>query len=767
MREYLAGVGVFLWLAVLLFAPAWACTDADEETGTVPGETGLSPAFKDTKRIVSPHKAVFTEPPRKIPSDTAVDAPLLGNGDMGVAFGGPPEAPRFWLAKNDFWRLKSQYGESQPRLFGGVDLAIPGLAGAGYHVEQHLYDAMTVGIFIKNGSAVTMRSWVAATENVLVVELSAQGAAFDVEVALWAAEGDGAQQSSGRGGDVPWVAQEYLKDVDIPTGAACALSIVGQDEQAFKLEPGRTVTVVAALRSRLKSGTFLDDCRKRVASMDAVGVEVLRAAHVGWWSTFWSQSFVELDDPDIERHYYLSNYILGSCSRDPEFPPGIFGTWNTVVKPAWEGDYHLNYNHMAPYYGLYSSNHIEQADPYHAPILDFMDRGRWYARNVVDCRGVMYPVGIGPKGIETTRNSPHKKNTEKEGLFWGQKSNTAYAVVNLSMRWYRTYDLTYAKTVYPFVREVADFWEDFLRFEDGRYVIRGDAIHEGSGANINPILSLGLVPNVMETAIDMSSALGIDADRHPKWRHILDHMSEFVTQKRDGKTVFRYTEKGTDWWGDNTLGIQHIYPSGRIGLDSDPELLRVARNTIDVMNRWIDNNGMNSFLPAAVRVGYDPKAIFDHLGDYVRNHANTNGFAAHNPHGIENCSIVPNTINEMMCMGHQGVLRFFPVWPKDRPARFGSLRAEGAFLCWGAFAEGRVQYARIMSERGRECIVVNPWAGKRVTLYRDGSKAESLEGERLLLATRAGESIELCPEGADMEAMRVVGARPLMSSQTQ
>jgi hypothetical protein len=60
---------------------------------------------------------------------------------------------------------------------------------------------------------------------------------------------------------------------------------------------------------------------------------------------------------------------MASCSRDKDFPPSIFGTWITREQPWWLGDYHLNYNHMAPYYALYSANRIEQADPYYAPLL--------------------------------------------------------------------------------------------------------------------------------------------------------------------------------------------------------------------------------------------------------------------------------------------------------------------------------------------------------------------------------------------------------------
>jgi hypothetical protein len=694
------------------------------------------------------HRAVFVSPPRRIPSRTAVDAPLLGNGDMGVALSGLPEALRFWLAKNDFWRLQSHYNTSGPRVFGGVDVSIPALKGASYRVEQILGAAVTRCTFVKGKTTVKTTVWVAATANVLFLDFWLEGPPVEVSVKLWGAEGDGSETEHDSEGGTSWVVRRFVKDVDIPTEAAATMSLRDVEKRDFTLQPGKLVTVVVAMASKFRHPEPLATARKLAAS-DRVDLAVQNRM---WWTDFWHKSFVDIPDKDIERHYYLSNYVMASCSRDPEFPPPIFGTWITTDNPGWNGDYHLNYNHMAPYYGLYSSNHIEQADPYHAPILDFMERGKWYAKNVTGTRGVLYPVGIGPKGIETTVNcNRHGRNVEKGGLFFGQKSNAAYCVVNLSMRWYLTYDLDYAKTVYPFVREVADFWEDYLKFEKGRYVIYKDAVHEGSGENFNSIVSIGLARNVFETAIDMSKELGIDADRHEKWRHILAHISGYATQEKGGKTVFRYTEKGTDWWRNNTLGIQHIYPAGAIGLDSDPKLLEISRNTIDVMARWKDNNGMNSFFPAAVRVGYDPHVILAKLRTYVTQHAQTNGFAASNPHGIENCSIVPNTINEMLCMGHQGVLRVFPVWPKDKDARFGTLRAHGAFLVSSDLSDGVVQYVKLQSERGRACTFQNPWDGKAVRLYRNGKQAEALEGERFTFKTAVAEQVVLVPDGVSYE----------------
>ena len=63
--------------------------------------------------------------------------------------------------------------------------------------------------------------------------------------------------------------------------------------------------------------------------------------------------------------------------------------------------------------------------------------------------------------------------------FWGRKATRLYSAINMLMRFYYSYDLQYVDEVaYPFLIDVANFWEDYLTFEDNRYVIYRDAIHE-------------------------------------------------------------------------------------------------------------------------------------------------------------------------------------------------------------------------------------------------------------------------------------------------
>ncbi len=721
----------------------------------------------DIIRKIQTFKAVWTSPPAKTPANYAIDGPLMGNGDIGVCIGGQTESLRFYLSKNDFWRLKSKAGQSSPKIFGYLDIAIENLKGADYHVAQSIFDGVTTGTFKRNALTVEVKSRVAATDNILLVELSTQGENADVQVKLSPAEGSGSESLHEGSGPLYWAVRKFEKDVDIPTEAAAAMKIFGAPNTAFTLKPNQSVTLAIYMTSRFKHKKPLEQAKQSIAKIDSKAIQQLQNDHEHWWSQYWNQSWIDIDNPTLEKHYYQSLYSMAAASRDPKFPPSIFGTWITTDSPHWAGDYHLNYNHMAPYYALYSTNRITQADPQDAPILDFRKRGQWYAQNITQTRGVLYPVGIGPLGIETTfehdryKNSP---NQEKGGLFFQQRSNSAYCLVNIAQRWRTTYDLVYAEIVYPLIKDVADFWQDYLKFENGRYVIYGDAIHEGSGQNANPILSLGLIYNTFDLALDISTELNLDVDCRRQWQHIIENLSGFSTQQKNGKTVFRYTEKGTAWWNDNTLGIQHIYPGNTIGLDSDPRLLDIAHNTITVMNRWRDFNGTNSFYPAAVRVGYNPSIILQKLKEYAAD-TYPNGFQRNNSHGIENFSTTPNTLNMMLCMSHvpvgnahlqgkekekfdsrpESVIRLFPVWPKEQNARFENIRCWGAFLVSSELKNGKVQFVKIHSEQGRQCTLENPWPEKTVTLYRHNKPTQKLTGQRFSFKTKKGEALMLVP----------------------
>ncbi len=693
-------------------------------------------------RAVLPIENTF----KRLPSgpEHPTTAPLMGNGDMGVCILGQPDALRFMLAKNDFWHFKLE-GHNLTRAvpFGNLSLDVPALKGADFKMTQHLADAKTVGYFnLADGSGVAMTTFVAATANVLVVQLAAQGKPFEATAGLAAGNNEFQDVITTDSTNGLWsVTRAFTQNVDIPTRLSATLKVAGAAGPKFILNPGHPVTLLLSMVSNFDAPDTLAKSRQLAASADAAQ---LLEAHQAWWARYWGQSFVEIADQEIMRRYYTAQYVLGSASRNPKFPPGIIGPWFTDNNPWFYGGYWMNYNFAAGYYALYSSNHLEQADPQDAPLLDFMPHGTQYAKDILHTRGMLYPVGLGPLGYDLyykTTDFGGPPNVEGGvAITWGQRSDAAYNLVNMGQRWYTTYDLAYGKKIYPYVMGVVNFWEDYLTLEDGRYVINNDSVHEGSGGDKNPAPSLALVRNALLLALDMSKEMHVDAGRRAKWQEILEKLSAFPTKVINGKKIFILAEKGMVMAGSNTVHIQLIYPAGQIGLDSDPELLQIARNTLEAYPRWYDTNGANSFFPMAARIGYDPQVILNKLQGYAMM---PNGYVTNNPHGIETCSTVPNTVDEMLMQSHEGVLRFFPAWPKMRDANFGSLRARGAFLVWAQLKDGVVGGVKVVSEKGKDCAIVNPWPGKMVRVMRHGKPAESASGERFTLKTLAGETFEI------------------------
>ena len=72
--------------------------------------------------------------------------------------------------------------------------------------------------------------------------------------------------------------------------------------------------------------------------------------------------------------------------------------------------------------------------------------------------------------------------------------------------------------------------------------------------------------------------------------------------------------------------------------------------------------------------------------------------------------------------------------------------AQGAFLVSAELKNGVVTGVKILSEKGRQCTLQNPWPGQSVRLVGNSQLQELLTGNRFDFKTTAGEIIELEPQ---------------------
>jgi alpha-L-fucosidase 2 len=710
-------------------------------------------AFFSLPVIAQPGKYYnsWTNAPIHIPSRVSTDAPLLGNGDIGTAIGYEKNTLRYYLTKNDFWRLQSKAeGRSGPRVAGFFDISIIGDHELHFKARQSLFNGETICTLSGSRGGLQTRTWISATDNLIMTELTAVDKAIKLELRLAAPENRLARLALGQTGRTLTMTRAFRDSVDVPTEISVACTAIGRSGSCFTLNPGEKLTLALAFESKFKKDAPLAYVVRRVEQLDQTQISALWKKHNAWWDQYWKRSAIGIADTVLMKAYYQGLYTMGACARDKNFPPGIFG-WVTTDRPNWNGDYHLNYNFFAPFYALYGANRLEQASVQEQPLLDFMGKGKRYANQATQTRGLLYPVGIGPKGVDLTRDFPVNtdnytlaRDVEFGGLFYMQRSNAVFGTVGMAQYWRSTYDLSYAKKIYPYVLAVIEFWEDYLKLENGRYVIYNDAETEKSGYNTNPTMSLALLRNALDLMIDLSTELKRDQARQAKWKDVLNKLSTYPVSGKGDHRFFAGSEaddKGRRNAGGN---FSLIYPANAITLTSGDSLLHIAQNTIARTQRWQHENSTNSFYAAAIRVGYDPEVVYNELHKYAL-HTYPNGFQLDNPHGVENAGTVVNALQEMFCMsvGHQ--IRLYSSWPKKLDASFQNIRAWDAFLVSASISNGVISGVKIRSERGRRCTLINPWKDGPVQLLRNGKKADTLSGASLHFKTSVNELITIIP----------------------
>ncbi len=519
----------------------------------------------------------------------------------------------------------------------------------------------------------------------------------------------------------------------------------------------------------------LDYLRAAISSQQQASeasIAAIHSAHVAWWQHFWSRSFVELPDKTVQSWWYGSLYVLASCSRQGNVAPGLWGNWITSTHMGWQGDYTLDYNYQAPFWAAFPTNHVDLADPYDAPLLAWMPRGRGLVQEL-HAQGLVYYTHLAP--------SPGWSGDNFRAL--DQKSDALFAAVNCIQRWRYTRDLTYARKVWPFLLGVAEFWDYDLKLVNGRYVDMNDAEDEhlwGPSDDVNPATVVGFLHMLYPALLDMSDQLHSGQEQRATWSDRLAHLSalplapaESVKAIRDafGKPVpvddkvILESERGMQWVdiskgerfsadppvriegssaGMNSLQV--VFPAWNIGLESSPELQKAAANTVEYTRLWYDSNNTSNFYPAAADAGYDPQSILDHLHLLVT-HIGFPSFAYQfGAGGVENEATVPTTISAMFLESYQKNIHIFPNWPREQDASFGNLLAVGDFLVSSNISGGKIASVSITSQIGGPCHLANPWGPDQpVQLSIAGKPNRILRGIVLSLPTVAGQRLLFTP----------------------
>jgi len=724
--------------------------------------------------------------------------PALGNGNLMVTLSGGPERLTFHLGKTDFWRDKcrdKRWWQSGNVLAGYLNVTLPDMAGATFQQSVDLYRGETNTTLTKAERVVALRSVVPhESDNLLVNTIENRGKqpvalrletcanqfanrAEPFEVAAGVDEKDPALAWTMRKTHVPpdyndfgscefrmWAAVvTRLFDAQCQTQIDNTVNYDANDlqvkaVQVLTLEPGRSLLVVTKVHSTGIPLT-MNPADPRVAALEACKaltreqVQEQIQKHRTWWDSYWHKSYVRLDaEAVVERTYYGALYVLGCSTRVGKYPVGCNG-FPIDDEVPWGGDYHWNYNNEALYYGAYSANRVEQSEPYDRTVLEANTFGRMQAR-AAKVPGTLFFMATAPAHLN-------------EPVILGQKTHAVEASLNLIQRYYTTYDLEWAKSVYPFFKDVAAYWDQDLEKNKEmrpngtpRYVIVDSKPMEGpTDDSYNGITGLAFLHRFYRGMIDLTQDLtasgyqtGYTEKDIARWKDFLANLAEYPMSYAYGRKVFA--------WGEVTLNpllteqdwvLYPVFPGEQVGLGSDPRLLAVARNTLTIKPQyyveWLNNPPQ--IFSIAARVADHPPEVIERFRAYF-SRIGVNSFRSGGGN-VEGAGVA-EAINAMLLQSHEGYLRLFPCWYHPE-AKFVTIRAAGAFLVSAERKGGVCQPIAVVSEKGRPCSVLNPWPGKMVAVQdtRGGpvnvTVADKVGGQICTFATQAGKTYTVGVKG--------------------
>jgi hypothetical protein len=369
--------------------------------------------------------------------------------------------------------------------------------------------------------------------------------------------------------------------------------------------------------------------------------------------------------------------------------------------------------------------------------------------------------------------------TDKGAGTFGHVSHIFSRGAKIAYQYWQRYEFTgdidwLRTTGYPIIKGVAEFYRNFpnIRKEsDGEYHIYNVNDNESVRGGHNTVEEISSMMGIFPAVIRASEILGIDADLRPLWKEFLQNLSPLPLNKNYPEIL----KSGTPLTFVRSLPPSVQGPaSGRPDPNTMPVWFfdlcnSVAGNTelVTIANATFDSyfpNGINGKTPvyvlsklAITGAMMGRKEATKYL---IPNQIRTAEIETmpnrmtlregYQTTGVQNLGRMADALHYALVNSappgpaKDPVIQLFPAWPDDWDADF-KLLCRGNFLVEASYRNGKVTFLEILSQNGSVCRLINPWAGSKISVIRNGKKSETLSGHLMTFNTRTAERIRLTP----------------------
>jgi len=561
-------------------------------------------------------------------------------------------------------------------------------------------------------------------------------------------------------------ASEQPLRMDIKLATPREIMLAARQQSAPASHPAQVSVLIpqniAFSQQDLDTGSYARNVLERMA---AIPIPKLGADSEAHWREFWSRSAIQVKDQELERIWYHNQYFMACCLRQGMVAPGLFANWSSRdLGTSWHGDYHLDYNCQQVFWGVFSSNHVEQHLPYVELCQNLLDMCEKFTQEEFQLPGANFPLTAVPV--------PSQNVFIASPPFAYQISNTPWTVQSLWWHYLYTQDHDYLERAYPILRAAARFLAAYAKKEDdGRYHFIPTASPENWGLTVDfrlnkdCILDIALTQFLLDAVVEASAVLQTDDQERAGWKEIRDHLAPYPTgQSPYGEVWLDVRDAPAETVYNVPVTLGPVFPAEQVGIGRATDQLELARRTAQTARleggndlvfqplirarlgvldlEWFKKEVRYCILPNGVandrvrQVGgrYDDSTDFDYM---MRMGIWTENFS------------LPAVLNECMMQSYTGTIYLFPNAINLGSARFQQLRAAGAFLVSASYDGKVVTRVTLHSEEGKTVRIASPWNSGKIQVIRLPDRQPvpvHLNNGIIVFDTRAEESYQIAAE---------------------
>lgn len=448
-------------------------------------------------------------------------------------------------------------------------------------------------------------------------------------------------------------------------------------------------------------------------------------------------------DPALAALYFnFGRYLLLGSSRCCDLPANLQGIWNEHLSPAWQSDFHLNINLQMNYWPAEVCNLPEAFEPFVRFLERFRPSAEKAARDLYGCNGIYMPHGTDVWG----------KATPEAPVCDVWQGAAAWLAQHLWWHWEFGGDRRFlAEHAYPYMREVAIFWSEFLVPErreghplagklvsvpsnspENSYEWNGHRLRYGIGATMDLLLAR----EVLEHAIVAATELETDVGLRETWQQALDNLAPLQIGKHG------QLQEYLDDFDEPEPGHRHVshlygvFPGDSITEESTPELFAAARVSLERrLSHGGGHTGWSRAWTAALWARFrEGDLAGEHLDALITDFATDGLLDLHPPQIFQidgnfgGCAAVA----EMLLQSHGGVLRLLPALPSAWPSgNVRGLRARDGHLVDLEWSDEGLTECRITAGHSGDLELLlphdGPWEFRHEIRAGGTTSADSLD----------------------------------------